>query len=78
MMKKLLVVMLSATLFIAGCGDKDESGPLTESVNEAAEEAAEAVEEAAEDAAEAAEDAAEDAKEAAEEAAEKADAVKSE
>ena len=76
-MKKLLVVMFSATLFLAGCGDKDESGSLTETVTEAAEEAteaaeeaAEAVEEAAEDAAEAAEDAAEDVKEAAEEAGE--------
>ena len=85
MMKKLLVVMFSATLFLAGCGDKDESGSLTETVTEAAEEAteaaeeaAEAVEEAAEDAAEAAEDAAEDVKEAAEEAAEKADAANSE
>ena len=64
-MKKLLVVMFSATLFLAGCGDKDESGSLTETVTEAAEEAedaAEAVEEVAEDAAEAAEDQADAAK----------------
>ena len=48
-MKKLLVVLFSATLFIAGCGDKEDPGSVTETVTEAAEEAAEKAEEVAED-----------------------------
>jgi len=73
MMKTLLVVMFSTTLFLAGCGDKDDSKALTESMNDAAEATSEAAEEAAESAADAAEDAAEAAEEAAEDAADAAE-----
>ena len=47
MMKKLLVVMFSATLFLAGCGDKDET------VGEKLDNAVDATEETASDAADA-------------------------
>ena len=66
-MKKLLVVMFSTTLFLAGCGDKDETA------GEKLDNAIDATEEAAEEAVEAVEEAMEDADDA-----EKADAAKSE
>jgi protein involved in sex pheromone biosynthesis len=41
MMKKLLIVMFSTTLFLAGCGDKDETaGEKLDNAIEATEEAA--------------------------------------
>jgi hypothetical protein len=51
MMKKLLIMMFSATLLLAGCGDKDET------VGEKLDSAIDATEEAAGDAADAAGDA---------------------
>ena len=66
-MKKLLILMFSTTLFLAGCGDKDETA------GEKLDNAIDATEEAAEEAVEAVEEAMEDADDA-----EKADAAKSE
>jgi len=71
-MKKLLVVMFSTVLLIAGCGDKDDSKTLTESATaetamEKADDVMKDMAEAAEEAQAAAEDVAEDIKEAMEE-----------
>ena len=62
-MKKLLVVMFSTTLFLAGCGDKDETA------GEKLDNAIDATEESAADAADAAGDAYDATKEAAGDAA---------
>ena len=89
MMKKLLIVMFSTTLFLAGCGDKDETAGekldnAIDATEEAAADAADAISDTASDASDATKEAAEEAVEAVEEAmedaddAEKADAAKSE
>ena len=69
-MNKLLVVMLSATLFLVGCGDKDET------VGEKLDNAVDATQDAAGDAADAVSDTAGDAYDATKDAAsDAADAV---
>jgi uncharacterized lipoprotein NlpE involved in copper resistance len=65
MMKKLLVVMFSATLFLAGCGDKDETAGekldnAVDATQEAAADAYDASKEAVGDAADKVSDAVDD------------------
>jgi uncharacterized lipoprotein NlpE involved in copper resistance len=65
MMKKLLVMMFSATLFLAGCGDKDETAGekldnAVDATQEAAADAYDASKEAVGDAADKVSDAVDD------------------